>query len=138
VLEQTDVRKLEGGCRCGAVRYRVTDAFSYGLICHCSQCRKTTGAANKPFLGIEIEQFELTHGEEVIQRFGDDQGYDARCAKCGCFLYSVVRDGRNVHVTMGSLIDTPTRRPNGHIFVGSKAEWETIEDDLPQFEEYPT
>ena len=54
---------------------------------------------------------------------------------CGSFLFSVVRDGAYVHVAMGSLIDTPAIRPTRHIFVGSKAAWFEITDDLPQFEE---
>ena len=48
------------------------------------------------------------------------------------------RDGGYVHVTMGTLIDTPSIRPTAHIFVGSKAPWFEICDALPQFEEFPT
>ena len=55
-----------------------------------------------------------------------------RCKLCGSFLYSVVRDGAYVHVGMGTLVDDPTIRPSKHIFVGSKAAWFTITDDLPQ------
>jgi len=47
-----------------------------------------------------------------------------------------VRDGQYVHVAMGSLIDPPSIRPDHHIFVGSKAPWYEITDDLPQFQEY--
>jgi hypothetical protein len=47
----------------------------------------------------------------------------------------VVRDGAYVHVALGSLVDAPTIRLGGHIFVGSKASWFEITDDLPQFEE---
>jgi hypothetical protein len=49
----------------------------------------------------------------------------------------VVREGTYVHVAMGSLVDAPSIRPTEHIFVGSKAPWFEITDDLPQFEEYP-
>ena len=52
-------------------------------------------------------------------------------------LYSVVRDGAYVHVAMGTLVDDPTIRPSMHIFVGSKAKWYQITDDLPQFEALP-
>ena len=47
-----------------------------------------------------------------------------------------MRDGQYVHVAMGSLIDPPSIRPDHHIFVGSKAPWYEITDDLPQFQEY--
>jgi hypothetical protein len=131
-----DLRLLSGGCRCGAVRYAVADAFEYGAICHCSACRKTTGAASKPFLGIRRERLRVEQGAAEIAPFGDADGHDARCARCGCLLYSVVRAGEYVHVAMGSLIDSPTRRPDHHIFVASKADWEEIRDGLPQFDEY--
>src|ERR1700744_5466895 len=129
-------RVLAGGCRCGAVRYTVTDEFEYGAICHCSECRKTTGSASKPFLGISREQIRVVVGTADIATFGDEEGHDARCARCGCFLFSVVREGEYVPIAMGSLIDSPTMRPNHHIFVASKADWDEIRDDLPQFDEY--
>jgi hypothetical protein len=68
--------------------------------------------------------------------FGEENAHDVRCKKCGSFLYSLVRDGAFVHVTMGTLVDTPRIRPTAHIFVGSKAPWFTITDHLPQHEEF--
>ena len=67
---------------------------------------------------------------------GEEDAHDTRCAACGSLLYSVVREGAYVHVAMGSLVDEPRIRPEGHIFVGSKAPWFEITDDLPQYEEY--
>jgi hypothetical protein len=69
--------------------------------------------------------------------FGEENGHDARCKRCGSYLYSVVRDGEYVHVSLGTLIDTPSIQPSAHIFVGSKAPWYTIHDDLPQHDELP-
>ena len=68
--------------------------------------------------------------------WGDDKENHTRCGICGSLLYSVVRDGAYVHVAMGSLVDDPSIRPTGHIFVGSKAPWFEITDDLPQSDEY--
>jgi hypothetical protein len=59
------------------------------------------------------------------------------CSKCGSLLYSVVREGRFVHVTLGTMLQEPSIRPSAHIFVRSKAPWFTITDDLPQHEEFP-
>jgi hypothetical protein len=127
---------LEGSCECGAVRYRVEDAFRYAANCHCSRCRASTGSAFKPFAGIEWEKLELTHGADTLLVFGEENANHTRCGVCGSLLYSVVRDGGYVHVALGSLVDAPTLRPTGHIFVGSKAPWFEITDDLPQAEEY--
>ena len=78
----------------------------------------------------------MTDGRDSLLVFGEENGNHTRCGVCGSLLYSVVRDGAYVHVAMGSLVDEPTIRPAGHIFVGSKAPWYEITDDLPQFEEY--
>ncbi|MER9183622.1 GFA family protein [Mesorhizobium sp. M0159] len=129
-------RTLTGKCLCGAVQYAVADAFVYAANCHCSNCRRTTGSAFKPFAGIERDRLSLTRGEDNLTIFGDETGHDAHCRTCGSLLYSVVRDGAFVHVAMGTLVDEPTIRPTQHIFVGSKAEWFTITDDLPQYREH--
>jgi hypothetical protein len=129
---------LSGRCECGAVRYHVADEFQYAANCHCSNCRAGTGSAFKPFAGIEREKLEVTDGGDNLLVWGDEMGNHTRCAVCGSLLYSVVRDGAWVHVALGSLVDAPSIRPTHHIFVGSKAPWFEITDDLQQFDEYPT
>ena len=66
--------------------------------------------------------------------YGDDLTHDAHCGRCGSLLYSVVRAGQWAHVAMGTLVDAPTIRPTAHIFVGSKAPWHEIADNLPQYQ----
>ena len=133
-----DDRVLVGKCECGAVGYRVADAFLYAMNCHCSRCRAATGSAFKAFAGIELEKLEVTDGPDRVLVFGDDDSNHTRCAVCGSLLFSVVRDGAYVHVALGSLVDAPSLQPTMHIFVGSRAPWFEITDDLPQFDEYPT
>jgi hypothetical protein len=130
------VRILTGKCLCGAVQYAVPDAFRYALNCHCSNCRRATGSAFKPFAGIAREQLAVTQGADALRLYGDAVTHDAHCGTCGSLLYSVVREGAYVHVTLGTLVDDPSIRPSAHIFVGSKAAWYTITDDLPQHQEF--
>jgi len=129
---------LVGKCECGAVRYRVADEFLYAANCHCSHCRAATGLAFKPFAGIQRAKLELTAGGDSLLIVGEQDSNDTRCGACGSLLFSVVRDGAYVHVALGSLVDVPRIRPTEHIFVGSKAPWFEITDDLPQFEEHAT
>ena len=124
---------LAGTCFCGAVAYAVPDQFLYAAYCHCSGCRRATGSAFKPFAGIEREKLVLTRGHGDLMIFGRQDANDTHCKLCGSLLYSVVRDGAYVHVALGTLIDAPTIRPSKHIFVGSKAPWFAITDNLPQF-----
>ena len=114
------------------------DAFLYAMNCHCSRCRAATGSAFKAFAGIEREKLEITDGRDGVLVVGEEDANHTRCAACASLLFSVVRDGAYVHVALGSLVDAPGLRPTKHIFVGSKAPWFKITDDLPQFEEFPT
>jgi hypothetical protein len=129
-------RILRGGCLCGAVEYAVEDAFEYALNCHCSRCRRSTGSAFKPLAGIGRTLLEVVRGADAVMIYGGE-AHDAHCRTCGSLLFSIVRQGRYVHVAMGTLKDEPAVRPSMHIFVGSKAAWYEIMDDLPQHSEFP-
>jgi hypothetical protein len=131
------MRMLSGSCLCGCIQYQVEDAFRYALNCHCSQCRRATGAAFKPFGGIGVEQLRITAGTQQLHRYGDRTAHDAHCPRCGSLLYSLVHNGTMVHVTYGTLTEAPTLHPTAHIFVDSKAPWFTISDDLPQHAGFP-
>ena len=87
----TDERILTGMCLCGAVRYEVADAFVYAMNCHCSNCRRTTGAAFKSIAGIQRNKFALTRGADNLLIVGEPDGNDAHCKSCGSFLYSIVK-----------------------------------------------
>ena len=117
------------------MRYRVADEFLYAANCHCSRCRAATGSAFKAFAGIERDKLEVTQGADGLLVHGEPDLNDTRCRVCGSLLFSVVRDGAYVHVALGSLVDPPTIRPTRHIYVGSKAPWFEITDDLPQHDE---
>jgi hypothetical protein len=135
-MQSESNRRLAGKCECGAVQYTVADEFLYALNCHCSNCRAATGSAFKPLAGIEREKLEFTDGRDGLLIVGTEDENNTRCAVCGSLLVSIVRDGAYVHVALGSLVDAPSLLPTKHIFVGSKAPWFEITDDLPQFDEY--
>jgi hypothetical protein len=122
---------------CGAVEYSVRDAFEYALNCHCSQCRRTTGSAFKPLAGIARSELKVVRGGDATMTYGDTDAHDVHCRTCGSLLFSVVREGAYVHVPMGTLKDEPAIKPSMHIFVGSKAAWYDITDNLPQHDTLP-
>ena len=128
---------LRGRCACTAVAFEVSDEFVAAYNCHCSNCRALTGSAFLPWGEIGREKLAITKGGSSLHRIGEQDGHHAmRCGECGSLVYWTGYQGR-VRIPYGSLVDAPSRRPEAHMFVGSKAEWYEILDDLPQHDEYP-
>ena len=128
---------LRGRCACNAVAYEIPDDLDAAYICHCSNCRALTGSAFLPVGRIKREKVTVTKGSDSLLLAGDpDSAYEARCAECYSLLYWTSRDGY-FGLAYGTLIDEPTLKPAYHQFVGSKAPWYEINDDLPQHEERP-
>lgn len=128
---------LRGRCACKSVAYEVEDDFVAAYNCHCSNCRATTGSAFLPWGEIEAPKLRITKGADSLLVEGDlDDSHAVRCANCSSLVYWVPQVG-HVRVPYGTLVDEPTLRPTAHIFVGSKAPWHEILDDLPQHDEYP-
>jgi hypothetical protein len=129
---------LRGRCGCNAVAYEVADEFVAAFNCHCSNCRASTGAAFLPWGEIQREKLTVTKGAESLRVFGDAEAiHEVRCGECWSLLYWTARDGAYVRVPYGTLVDEPALKPTAHMFVGSKAPWFEILDDLPQHDEYP-
>jgi hypothetical protein len=128
---------LRGRCACTAVTYEVEDAFVSAFNCHCSRCRAATGSAFRPWGEIEPEKLRVTKGEDALITSGDPDGRHARrCGNCFSLLYWTGYEGK-IRVPYGTLTDEPTLKPAAHIYVGSKAPWYDILDDLPQYDEDP-
>ena len=128
---------LRGRCACTAVAYEVSDEFVVAFNCHCSNCRALTGSAFLPWGEIEPEKLKVTKGADSSIVIGDADGHHARrCGKCFSLLYWT-RDGTYLRVPYGTLIDEPALKPTAHMFVGSKAPWHDILDNLPEHDEYP-
>ena len=128
---------LKGRCGCNAVGYDVSDEFIVAFNCHCSNCRANTGSAFLPWGEIEPEKLRVTKGAGSLLVEGDpDASHAVRCGECFSRLYWSGYEGK-IRVPYGSLIDEPALKPTAHMFVGSKASWHEILDDLPQHDEYP-
>ena len=128
---------LRGRCECRVVEFEVADAFVEAYNCHCSNCRAATGSVFKPWGEIEPEKMKLTKGNDSLVVQGDADGRHAvRCRECFSLLHWTGYEGK-IRIPYGTLIDEPTLKPMAHVFVGSKASWYEILDDLPQYDESP-
>jgi hypothetical protein len=131
---------LKGRCACHAVEYEVSDEFVVAFMCHCSNCRATTGSAFLPWGEIEREKLQVTKGAASFMLVGEEgEAHEMRCRVCWSLLCwtRTARESVYVRVPYGTLIDEPALKPMAHMFVGSKASWYEILDDLPQHDEYP-
>jgi hypothetical protein len=128
---------IRGSCLCGSVRYEIRGEPGPIVFCHCSQCRKMHGAAFGTYFRVNRADFTLVSGEADIMSFrSSDDVLRTFCGRCGSTL-QFVRESRSdsFSVAIGTLDDDPGIRPSHHIFVGSKAPWYEIADDLPRFDE---
>lgn len=128
----------EGSCLCGAVRYDVAGPFSMMIHCHCSMCRKHHGAAFATFVGAPLMGFRWLSGEHTVVTYASsEKGVRSFCPVCGSVMPTLVKEMDLALLPAGNLRGDIDIRPQAHVFVGSKAPWYTISDDLPQHEEYP-
>jgi hypothetical protein len=96
-----------------------------------------TGSAFLPWGEIEPQKLTITEGSDSLILSGDPDGrHSGRCGKCYSLLYWPGYEGK-IRLPYGSLIDEPALKPTAHMFVGSKAPWFEILDDLPQHDEDP-
>ena len=126
---------IEGGCFCGAVRYRIDGAPFDETSCHCSICRRTTGAPFVAWFTISEKEFSLTSG--VPTRFASsDHGMRSFCPRCGTQLtFQSSRFPGQLDVTTCSLDDPERVPPRDHTRTSSRLSWIQLADGLPGFPE---
>jgi len=132
--------ELEGGCSCGAVRYRLTSTPMFVHCCHCLDCQRQTGSAFVLNAMIEANRVEILTGEPVAVTVPTDSGrpHDIyRCPKCQIAVWSDYgRRGVLRFVRAGTLDDPKQLQPDVHIFTRSKQPWVRLPPDVPAFEVY--
>lgn len=130
--------RIRGSCLCGGIKYEIDqDGFACVVNCHCSMCRKATGAAFRTRVAVRTSAFHLLQGEQLISRYESSPG-EARsfCRVCGATLATYFRDYPDqIGLPLGTLDDDPGVRASAHVYVDSKAAWFEITDDLPRFAE---
>jgi hypothetical protein len=124
---------MEGGCLCGAVRWRAEGDLSLAAHCHCSRCRKVHGTAYGTYAHAPEAGFRL---EGAPARFESSPGFLRWfCPRCGSVTPG---EGDGVRfVPLGGVDGDPGVRPLAHIFAASKAPWFEWKDGLPRFDAYP-
>lgn len=132
--------QYDGGCSCGAVRYRLASAPMFVHCCHCRDCQKQTGGAFAINALIEFDRIEMLAGEPEPVSMPTDSGrpHDIyRCPRCKVALWSDY--GRRPYlrfVRVATLDDPHAITPDVHIYTRSKVPWLALPANVPAFEEY--
>jgi len=129
-----------GSCLCGAMAWEVEGTPALMMNCHCSRCRRGRGAAFATNAFYRLDQFRWLRGEDMADAYKvpDAQHFtQSFCRECGSPVPRLLEKFNRAMVPVGAFDADPGARPGAHIFVGSKAPWDLITDDIPQFEEMP-
>ena len=121
-----------GGCLCGAVRYEITGPVSNPCYCHCTTCRRATGAPMVPWGTFAREAVRIVRGRlsEFRSSAQVSRGF---CAHCGTSLtYRHEARAGEIDVTLATLDDPTLLPPRMHVWVKDRLPWVAIGDDLPQ------
>lgn len=132
---------LQGGCTCGAVRYRMMTKPMFVHCCHCRWCQRETGAAFALNAMIEADRVHLLQGDLEVVNTPSNSGRGqkiTRCSKCRIALWSnYAGAGDMVRFVRVGTLDQPDRLPPDiHIFTASKQPWVVLPPNVPAVEEY--
>src|SRR4051794_4308845 len=130
---------LEGGCACGALRYRLSSGPMFVHCCHCLNCQRQTGSAFVINLLIEADRVEVVAGSSAAVYVPRDDGKPQRiyrCPECQVAVFSEYGAPQVRFVRGGTLDDPAVITPDVHIYTRSKVGWLTLPDGAPAFEEY--
>jgi hypothetical protein len=126
---------LEGGCLCGATRYRISAEPRHADYCHCRMCQRATGAPVVPWLTVAREAFAWTKGEPAVYH-SSAEAERLFCPTCGTQLaFRAIAEPDHLEVTLASLDDPEAIRPTHHIWTDSRIGWFEVADDLPRYPE---
>ena len=129
---------LKGGCRCGSVRYEVDGEPAHHALCHCTDCRASSGAPAMAWIAFPASGFRVTQGEP---RAFNGSGASIRhfCGTCGTGLYFINEDMLPgiVDIQSATLDDADSLAPGAQIQVADRLDWMARLDELPEFSRYP-
>lgn len=124
---------FEGGCLCGAIRYRSAGPALRCVICHCEDCRKHSGAPCLGFVHFPLEGFSWIGAQPQRYRSSRyaERGFCPECGSTVSMHEEVLAD--RVQVTLGSLDQPASVEPEDHVWTRSRIPWFDVRDDRPRF-----
>jgi len=134
---------LEGGCRCGQVRFRLTAPPLIESLCHCSGCKRMTASAFSTTISVPTGGFELVSGEPEVGGLHGDEAHHHHCPWCKSWVFTRVDPAMGFINVRATLLDDPRAfSPYVEMQAADKLSWvhtqvERRYDRFPQLDEYP-
>ncbi len=131
----------DGGCLCGAIRFRVAGAPVASIACYCRDCQRASGGGPAHMLVLKKDQLEILRGRpRAYWNFAESGNRIGRhyCETCGAPLFQEnAADREAAMVKVGSLDDPSAFAPQMSVWTASAQSWMHIDPDLPSFERDP-
>ncbi len=127
-----------GRCHCGAVRYSIDGEMHHNAVCHCSDCRRSSGAVMVPWAAFAKEGLRIDAGEPRVYR-SSENGERHFCGACGTglFYFNEVMLPGIVDIQAVTFDDAEAWPPQAHIQMADCLPWESSLDSLPKFDRLP-
>lgn len=130
----TDDTTFDGGCHCGAIRYRASLTPVDCGYCHCRICQRTTGAPVLAWASFPMESFDYQGATPTVYR-SSVRGQREFCSRCGTQIaYRPDSPAETIDVNSATLDEPGRVRPSHHIWTSSRIPWFDTADDLPRHE----
>lgn len=132
--------KHSGSCLCGQVRFEIEGDFEHFFLCHCEYCRKDTGSAHAANLFSSTASLKWLSGQNNVTAFNLSSTRHIRCfcSTCGSALPYQPANAALLVAPAGSLDSAVNIKPNAHIFMSSRAQWDEKLEMLPSFANFPS
>jgi len=134
MAENKDIH--DGGCMCGAVRYRIQGPFSYSAHCHCRSCQRAVGAGFVTYTAVPSDRLEIRKGEMAIYNSssGVRRGY---CRDCGTSLLYAAEGWDDPAIMTATLDDPSVATPSSNAYTADKLTWVMLDPALKEYRHFP-
>lgn len=129
---------IKGSCLCGAVSFEIQGSLHNTRYCHCTNCRKFSGAGYAAWGLAQTSQLAIAPPSPNVTKFNSGGGHRVFCAACGSPLwYEPAGRPQYRGIPLGAIDEGTVAQPEMHVWTKSHVSWVTIGDGLPQHETHP-
>ena len=134
------MHKIKGNCECKKISFEITQEIKYFSHCHCSQCRRCNGSAFATFIEVEKSFFKYDSDIKYLKSYASSKDCQRIfCQICGSNIMFLHKSKPEKYYVSAGVLNGDLSLPEAHhVFVGSKANWYDITDNLKQHQEYPS